>query len=159
MAVTSLENLKKLSEGQEVELPGWDEEPFICKLKRPSLLGLVEGGQIPNPLLNAAYILFNGAKTQKDVLNLKDQKEILDILLTIKEQTTVLFSTHVLSDVERICTDVAFLNDGVVSIQGKLSDIKTKYRSEEYQLETENTEDAIILLMVPAETMQKHNLK
>ena len=80
MAVTSLENLKKLSEGQEVELPGWDEEPFICKLKRPSLLGLVEGGQIPNPLLNAAYILFNGAKTQKDVLNLKDQKELLDIV-------------------------------------------------------------------------------
>ena len=80
MAVTSLENLKKLSEGQEVELPGWDDEPFICKLKRPSLLGLVEGGQIPNPLLNAAYILFNGAKTQKDVLNLKDQKEILDIV-------------------------------------------------------------------------------
>lgn len=80
MAVTSLENLKKLSEGQEVELPGWDEEPFICKLKRPSLLGLVEGGQIPNPLLNAAYILFNGVKTQKDVLNLKDQKEILDIV-------------------------------------------------------------------------------
>ena len=80
MAVTSLENLKKLSEGQEVELPGWDEEPFICKLKRPSLLGLVEGGQIPNPLLNAAYILFNGAKTQKDVLNLKEQKEILDIV-------------------------------------------------------------------------------
>lgn len=80
MAVTSLENLKKLSEGQEVELPGWDDEPFICKLKRPSLLGLVEGGQIPNPLLNAAYILFNGAKTQKDVLNLKEQKEILDIV-------------------------------------------------------------------------------
>ena len=80
MAVTSLENLKKLSEGQEVELPGWDDEPFICKLKRPSLLGLVEGGQIPNPLLNAAYILFNGAKTQKNVLNLKDQKEILDIV-------------------------------------------------------------------------------
>ena len=80
MAVTSLENLKKLSEGQEVELPGWDDEPFICKLKRPSLLGLVEGGQIPNPLLNAAYILFNGAKTQKDVLDLKDQKEILDIV-------------------------------------------------------------------------------
>ena len=80
MAVTSLEKLKSLSEGQEVELPGWDDEPFICKLKRPSLLGLVEGGQIPNPLLNAAYILFNGAKTQKDVLNLKDQKEILDIV-------------------------------------------------------------------------------
>ncbi len=80
MAVTSLEKLKSLSEGQEVELQGWDDEPFICKLKRPSLLGLVESGQIPNPLLNAAYILFNGAKSQKDVINMKEQKEILDIV-------------------------------------------------------------------------------
>lgn len=40
------------------------------------------------------------------------RKEILDILLSSKKQTTVLFSTHILSDVERICTDVAFLNNG-----------------------------------------------
>ena len=66
------------------------------------------------------------------------RKEILDILLAVREQTTVLFSTHILSDVERICTDVAFLNNGVINIQGKLSDIKTRYRKEEYFLEVEN---------------------
>lgn len=80
MAVTSLDKLKQLSKGQEVELQGWDEEPFICKLKRPSLLRLVEQGEIPNPLLNAAYILFNGAKTPKDVINLKEQKELYTIV-------------------------------------------------------------------------------
>ena len=74
------------------------------------------------------------------------RKEILDILLAIKDQTTVLFSTHILSDVERICTDVAFLKDGVVDIGGKLSDIKTRYRSNEYVLETENDSDTVILL-------------
>ncbi len=74
------------------------------------------------------------------------RKEILDILLAIKDQTTVLFSTHILSDVERICTDVAFLKDGVVDIQGKLSDIKTRYRSNEYMIETENDSDTVILL-------------
>ena len=73
------------------------------------------------------------------------RKEILDILLAIKDQTTVLFSTHILSDVERICTDVAFLKDGVVGIQGKLSDIKTRYRSNEYVIETENDSDIVIL--------------
>ena len=76
------------------------------------------------------------------------RKEILDILLAVREQTTVLFSTHILSDVERICTDVAFLNNGVVEIHGKLSDIKTKYRSEEYLLETEN--DAEIRKLIQA---------
>ena len=73
------------------------------------------------------------------------RKEILDILLAIKDQTTVLFSTHILSDVERICTDVAFLKDGVVNIQGKLSNIKTGYRSNEYVVETENDSDTVIL--------------
>ena len=73
------------------------------------------------------------------------RKEILDILLAIKNQTTVLFSTHILSDVERICTDVAFLKDGVVNIGGKLSDIKTRYRSNEYVIETENDSDIVIL--------------
>lgn len=80
MAVTSIEDLKKIAEGQEVELLGWNEEPFICKLKRPSMLGLVANGDIPNPLLNAAYILFNGAKTTKDVINMKEQKELLTIM-------------------------------------------------------------------------------
>lgn len=80
MAVTSIEDLKKIAEGQEVELIGWGEEAFVCKLKRPSMLGLVANGDIPNPLLNAAYILFNGVKTTKDVINMKEQKELLTIM-------------------------------------------------------------------------------
>lgn len=69
------------------------------------------------------------------------RRDILDILSTVKDQTTVLFSTHILSDIERICTDVALLNDGVASITGKLSEIKAKYRSEEYLIEVENGAD------------------
>ncbi len=74
------------------------------------------------------------------------RKEILDILLAVRERTTVLFSTHILSDVERICTDVAFLNNGTARLQGKLADIKMQYRREEYVLETERAEDAAVLL-------------
>ena len=76
------------------------------------------------------------------------RKEILDILLAVREQTTVLFSTHILSDVERICTDVAFLNDGVVIMQGKLSEIKAGYRTEKYLLETETEQAALNLTTV-----------
>ena len=82
------------------------------------------------------------------------RKEILDILLAVKDQTTVLFSTHILSDVERICTDVAFLKDGVVDIRGKLSDIKTRYRSNEYMIETENDSDTVILQKAFPETKE-----
>ena len=80
MAVTSIEKLKKIAQGQEVELQGWDEEPFVCVLKRPSLLGLVENGDIPNPLLHAAYILFNGSNNPKDQVNLKEMNDLYRII-------------------------------------------------------------------------------
>ncbi|MBQ8397499.1 MAG: ABC transporter ATP-binding protein [Clostridia bacterium] len=98
---------------------------------------------IAQALLNRPKLLICDEPTS--ALDPVGRKEILDILLAVREQTTVLFSTHILSDVERICTDVAFLNNGVVGVQGKLSDIKTKYRSEEYLLETENDADMLIL--------------
>jgi len=48
------------------------------------------------------------------------RKEILDILLAVREQTTVLFSTHILTDVERICDRVAVLHDGKIRRDGSL---------------------------------------
>lgn len=99
---------------------------------------------IAQALLNRPKLLICDEPTS--ALDPVGRKEILDILLSVREQTTVLLSTHILSDVERICTDVAVLNDGVVEIQGKISDLKLKYRSLEYQLETENVCDTQALL-------------
>lgn len=99
---------------------------------------------IAQALLNRPKLLICDEPTS--ALDPVGRKEILDILLSVREQTTVLFSTHILSDVERICTDVAFLNEGKVQIFGKLSDIKTKYRREEYHLETEHARSVPELL-------------
>lgn len=99
---------------------------------------------IAQALLNHPKLLICDEPTS--ALDPVGRKEILDILLAVKEQTTVLFSTHILSDVERICTDVAFLNDGVAMMQGKLSDIKAGYRTEKYLLEAERGSDAIRLV-------------
>lgn len=98
---------------------------------------------IAQALLNRPKLLICDEPTS--ALDPVGRKEILDILMAVKEQTTVLFSTHILSDVERICTDVAFLNNGVIEIQGKLAHIKTKYRSEEYLIETEKADDILLL--------------
>lgn len=74
------------------------------------------------------------------------RKEILDILRAASSQTTVLFSTHILSDVERICTDVAFLDGGRVNLKGKLSEIKERYSTDEYVLEPASADGAEELL-------------
>lgn len=90
---------------------------------------------IAQALLNRPKLLICDEPTS--ALDPVGRKEILDILTSAREQTTVLFSTHILSDVERICTDVAFLNGGVIEMQGKLADIKANSRGNEYQIETE----------------------
>ena len=70
------------------------------------------------------------------------RKEILSLLQSVKDRTTILFSTHILSDVERICTDVAFLDQGMVKLQGKLSQLRS---SREYLLELRQPQDMALL--------------
>jgi ABC-2 type transport system ATP-binding protein len=98
---------------------------------------------IAQALLNRPKLLICDEPTS--ALDPVGRKEILDILLAVREQTTVLFSTHILSDVERICTEVAFHNDGVVQLQGKIADIKSKFRTDAYAIETEREEDLALL--------------
>ncbi|MBQ9984126.1 MAG: ABC transporter ATP-binding protein [Lachnospiraceae bacterium] len=52
------------------------------------------------------------------------RKEILDILSAVKNETTVIFSTHILSDVERICDKIAFLHAGKIALTGTLEEVK-----------------------------------
>ena len=41
----------------------------------------------------------------------------------IERDTTVVFSTHILSDLERVALDVAFLKDGKIALQGGLDEL------------------------------------
>ena len=52
------------------------------------------------------------------------RKEVLDILSRLRERTTVLFSTHILSDAERICDRVAVLHKGRTVLDGPLEELK-----------------------------------
>lgn len=69
------------------------------------------------------------------------RKEILDILLTIKDETTVIFSTHILSDVEKICTDVVVIDDGKIVLNSSVEDIKKVTTKDEFVIEVHNKED------------------
>lgn len=62
------------------------------------------------------------------------RKEVLDVLMTAKKDTTVIFSTHILTDVERICDEIVFLHDGRVVLNGTIEEIKAKYVSSDYKI-------------------------
>lgn len=70
------------------------------------------------------------------------RREILDILQRIKDRTTIVFSTHILSDVERVCDTVGILDKGKLALQGKLGDIRSTYRQDAVRIELTGAEDA-----------------
>ena len=74
------------------------------------------------------------------------RREILDLLRAVKNETTVLFSTHILSDVERICTDVALLDGGRIVLAGGVEELKRHRRTEELTVEMTDAEDTDRLL-------------
>ncbi|MCI8483125.1 MAG: ABC transporter ATP-binding protein [Lachnospiraceae bacterium] len=65
------------------------------------------------------------------------RKEILDILSDVKKHTTVLFSTHILSDVERICDEIAFLHKGRIALQGTIEEVKGMGKNKGSEIEVE----------------------
>lgn len=59
LSITSLKDLQKYSEGTIVRLPDFAEgQPFVAKVRRPSMLILAKSGKIPNALLGTANELF-----------------------------------------------------------------------------------------------------
>ena len=88
--VTSIDDLVKFSRGSIVELPPFaDGQRFFARLKRPSLLGMVKRGKIPNELLVKANELFtnNSAGLDPDEDNMMTQ--IFDVLEIMARETFV----------------------------------------------------------------------
>lgn len=77
---------------------------------------------IAQALLHSPKLLICDEPTS--ALDPAGRKEILDILQDVKKHTTVLFSTHILSDVERICDEVAFLHQGHVAFAGTMEEVR-----------------------------------
>ena len=55
------------------------------------------------------------------------RKEIMDLVLSLKERgKTVFFSSHILSDIERVCDRVAILRAGTLVAHGTLDELLTR---------------------------------
>ena len=101
---------------------------------------------IAQALLNRPKLLICDEPTS--ALDPVGRKEILDVLCKVKEYTTVIFSTHILSDVERICDEIAFLHEGNIVLKGELSEIKNIRKTSSVQIECFNEADVSKVLKV-----------
>jgi ABC-2 type transport system ATP-binding protein len=53
--------------------------------------------------------------------------EVMEILTRLKGKTTIFFSTHIISDIERVCDSIAIIDKGRILQQGSVSDLKMQF--------------------------------
>jgi ABC-2 type transport system ATP-binding protein len=84
------------------------------------------------------------------------RKEVLDIIRKLGGSRTVLFSTHILSDVERICDSVGILHKGRLALNGTLQEISEKYSTKGAVLEIDpSRHDALLESLGRAKWMKE----
>jgi ABC-2 type transport system ATP-binding protein len=88
---------------------------------------------IAQALINRPRVLFMDEPTS--ALDPIGRREILDLILQLKHTTTIFMSTHILSDVERVCDMVGIINKGLLVTVSAVSDLQKKYTRSVFDLE------------------------
>ncbi|MFC3749871.1 ATP-binding cassette domain-containing protein [Paenibacillus sp. GCM10012306] len=71
------------------------------------------------------------------------RREVMELLREIREETTIVFSTHVLHDAEEVCDEIIVMKDGLIAEQGALSMLRSKYSQPVITVRTEKNAEAI----------------
>ena len=107
--IAPTKKVKELSKGMQQKV-----QFVITVLHRPRLLIFDEPFSGFDPV--------NAELLKREILKLKD------------EGHTIIFSTHNMASVEEICDHIALINHSKVVLQGAVTDIRSRYKSNQYEL-------------------------
>lgn len=86
LKVTTVSDLHIYGQGKVVRLPDFAEgQPFIARVRRPSMLVLAKQGKIPNALMGSANELFAKGGSGMDTDNMNMLSDIYDVCEVIAE--------------------------------------------------------------------------
>jgi len=74
-------------------------------------------------------------------LDPEGRRDVLEVIRQLGGESTVLFSTHILNDVERVCDRVAILDRGRLVTEAPMAELLARYARPVYLLEPERIKD------------------
>lgn len=87
---TSFTDLQEYAKGTLVPLPPFAEgQPFVARLRRPSMLALAKSGKIPNSLLSTATELFTNGSKGLDADDETALQSMFDVMETICQSALI----------------------------------------------------------------------
>ena len=81
-------------------------------------------------------------------LDPEGRRDVLELIRDLRGESTVVFSTHVLADVERIADRVAILDRGRLVTEGPLATLLQAYAAPVFELEPEPDQEAAVTTLL-----------
>lgn len=72
------------------------------------------------------------------------RREVLELLEKLKQEATVLFSTHILHDAEEICERILLLHQGVIIEDGTMDHFRDKYQQSKIDIALRDISESYI---------------
>lgn len=137
----------------------------IVKLRPEAVkkIGQYSGGMkkrlgIAVALFNKPEIIFLDEPTS--ALDPEGRMEILEFIKELKSAgTTVFLSTHILSDVERVCDEVSILDKGQILVSDNLENLKNRYIQPIFDIEFEKQCVNLDKILLEFKWVQKVSIK
>ena len=102
-----------------------DLGPFADRLCDKLSTGQKQRVNIARTILHDPPVLFFDEPTAG--LDIKNSQVVMQFIEEARTAgKTIIFSTHIMSEVERLCDHVAVIDDGVLKAEGSVEDIKVK---------------------------------
>jgi ABC-2 type transport system ATP-binding protein len=127
------------------ELAGGERKGRVAELLE--LMGLQEAGRrriggysrgmrqrlgLAQALINRPQVLI--LDEPASALDPQGRRDVLTLIERLREQTTIFMSTHILSDVERVCDRVAVLDRGRLVVEAGREELQDRYAPPVFEL-------------------------
>jgi len=97
---------------------------------------------IAQALINAPSLLMLDEPTS--ALDPIGRREVLEMVASLRGRTTVFFSTHILTDIERVCDAVAILERGRIVASASIAELTARATANRLIVEVEGDEAAAV---------------
>jgi ABC-2 type transport system ATP-binding protein len=90
---------------------------------------------IAQALVNRPHVLFMDEPVS--ALDPIGRRDVLNLILKLREEATIFMSTHILSDVERVCDRVGVISKGKLVTVSSVAELQGRYAPSVFEIEVE----------------------
>lgn len=92
-------------------------------------------------------------------LDPQGRKDVIDIMMKLKGNKTIFYSTHILDDVERVCDRIGILHNGNIILEDTIDNLKHEFYARRVHIVTKSDPSDLLEIIKKSDTVKKFRLE